>query len=58
MSREAIEVGSFTWSRIQRLHDSDAIVRSSDCNSALGPLRCAVRTVRKPRAYIELGDPC
>jgi len=24
MSREAIEVGAFTWSRIQRLYDGDA----------------------------------
>jgi hypothetical protein len=27
MSREAIEVGAFTWSRIQRLYEPDATAR-------------------------------
>jgi hypothetical protein len=38
MSREAIEVGAFTWSRIQRLYDSDATARWQRCESE--GLRC------------------
>jgi hypothetical protein len=33
MSREAIEVGAFTWSRIQRLYDSDATAHWQHCES-------------------------
>jgi hypothetical protein len=33
MSREAIEVGAFTWSRIQRLYDSDATLHRQRCES-------------------------
>jgi hypothetical protein len=33
MSREAIEVGAFTWSRIQRLYDADAIVHWHRCEA-------------------------
>jgi hypothetical protein len=31
MSREAIEVGAFTWGRIQRLYDADAAVHWQRC---------------------------
>jgi hypothetical protein len=31
MSREAIEVGAFTWGRIQRLYDADAVVHWQRC---------------------------
>jgi hypothetical protein len=33
MSREAIEVGAFTWSRIQRLYDLDAATHWQRCES-------------------------
>jgi hypothetical protein len=33
MSREAIEVGAFTWSRIQRLYDADAVTHWQRCES-------------------------
>jgi hypothetical protein len=33
MSREAIEVGAFTWSRIQRLYDADAATHWQRCES-------------------------
>ena len=33
MSREAIEVGAFTWSRIQRLYDPDAVTHWQRCES-------------------------
>jgi len=33
MSREAIEVGAFTWSRIQRLYDADATAHWQRCES-------------------------
>jgi hypothetical protein len=33
MSREAIEVGAFTWSRIQRLYDVDPITHWQRCES-------------------------
>jgi len=33
MSREAIEVGAFTWSRIQRLYDADAAVHWQRCEA-------------------------
>jgi hypothetical protein len=33
MSREAIEVGAFTWSRIQRLHEPDATAHWQQCES-------------------------
>ena len=33
MSREAIEVGAFTWSRIQRLYDADAVMHWQRCES-------------------------
>jgi hypothetical protein len=33
MSREAIEVGAFTWSRIQRLYDPDATAHWQRCES-------------------------
>jgi hypothetical protein len=33
MSREAIEVGAFTWSRIQRLYDPDATAHWQHCES-------------------------
>lgn len=33
MSREAIEVGAFAWSRIQRLYDADPIVHWQRCES-------------------------
>jgi hypothetical protein len=33
MSPEAIEVGAFTWSRIQRLYDADAVVHWQRCES-------------------------
>src|ERR1700688_3016100 len=33
MSREAIEVGAFTWSRVQRLHDADPAVHWRRCGS-------------------------
>jgi hypothetical protein len=31
MSREAIEVGAFTWGRIQRLYDADSAVHWQSC---------------------------
>ena len=33
MSREAIEVGAFTWSRIQRLYNPDATLHWQRCES-------------------------
>ena len=33
MSRDAIEVGAFTWSRIERLYDPDPIVHWQRCES-------------------------
>jgi hypothetical protein len=33
VSREAIEVGAFTWSRIQRLYDPDAVTHWQRCES-------------------------
>jgi hypothetical protein len=33
MSREAIEVGAFTWSRVQRLYDADAAVHWQRCQA-------------------------
>jgi hypothetical protein len=33
MSREAIEVGAFSWARIQRLYDADAAVHWQRCES-------------------------
>jgi hypothetical protein len=33
MSREAVEVGAFTWSRIQRLYDADAVTHWQHCES-------------------------
>jgi hypothetical protein len=33
MSREAMEVGAFTWSRIQRLYDSAATAHWQRCES-------------------------
>jgi hypothetical protein len=33
MSREATEVGAFTWSRIQRLYDPDATLHWQRCES-------------------------
>jgi len=33
MSREAIEVGAFTWSRIQRLYDDDPVTHWQRCES-------------------------
>jgi hypothetical protein len=35
MSREAIEVGAFTWSRIQRLYDTDAVTHWQRCSEGL-----------------------
>jgi hypothetical protein len=32
MSREAIEVGAFTWSRILRLYDADAVTHWQRCD--------------------------
>jgi len=32
MSREATEVGAFTWSRIQRLHEADATAHWQRCD--------------------------
>jgi hypothetical protein len=33
LSREAIEVGAFTWSRIQRLYDADPVTHWQRCES-------------------------
>jgi hypothetical protein len=33
MSREAIEVGAFTWSRVQRLYDGDGVTHWQRCES-------------------------
>jgi hypothetical protein len=33
MSREAIEVGAYSWARIQRLYDADAVVHWQRCES-------------------------
>jgi hypothetical protein len=33
MSREAIEVGAFSWSRIQRLYDADPVIHWQRCES-------------------------
>jgi len=33
MSREAIEVGAFTWSRIQRLYGGDGVTHWQRCES-------------------------
>jgi hypothetical protein len=35
MSREAIEVGAFTWGRIQRLYDDDTVTHWQRCESVL-----------------------
>jgi hypothetical protein len=39
VSREAIEVGAFTWSRIQRRYDDDAVTHWQRCESE--GLQCA-----------------
>jgi hypothetical protein len=31
MSRETIKLGAFTWGRIQRLYDADAVVHWRQC---------------------------
>jgi hypothetical protein len=33
MSREAIEVGAFSWTRVQRLYDADAVVHWQRCEA-------------------------
>jgi hypothetical protein len=33
MNREAIEVGAFSWARIQRLFDADAVVHWQRCEA-------------------------
>ena len=33
MSRNAIEVGAFSWARIQRLYDADAVVHWQRCEA-------------------------
>jgi hypothetical protein len=33
MSREALEVGAFTWGRIQRLHDADSAIHWQRCEA-------------------------
>jgi hypothetical protein len=33
MSRDAIEVGAFTWSRIQRLYNADPVTHWQRCES-------------------------
>ena len=33
MSRDAIEVGAFTWSRIQRLYDADPVIHWQRCEA-------------------------
>lgn len=33
MSRESIEVGAFTWARIQRLYDADPLVHREACEA-------------------------
>jgi hypothetical protein len=33
MNRDAIEVGAFTWARIQRLYHADAVVHWQRCES-------------------------
>jgi hypothetical protein len=38
MSRAVIDVGAFTWARIQHLYDADAVVHSQRCEAA--GLRC------------------
>jgi hypothetical protein len=35
MNRNAIEVGAFSWAKIRRLYDTDAVVLTSDVDSAL-----------------------
>jgi hypothetical protein len=39
MSREAIEVGAFTWSRIQRLYEPDATAHWQRCDGT-NIIRC------------------
>src|ERR1700743_2623285 len=43
MSREAIEVGAFTWSRIQRLYDPDPTAHWQRCE--LEGLQCPARSI-------------
>ena len=33
MNRSAIEVGAFSWARIQRLYDADALVHWQRCEA-------------------------
>ena len=33
MNRSAIEVGAFSWARIQRLYDADAVVHWQRCEA-------------------------
>lgn len=33
MNRSSIEVGAFSWARIQRLYDSDAVVHWQRCEA-------------------------
>ena len=33
MNREKIDVGAFTWARIQRLYDADAVVHWQRCEA-------------------------
>jgi hypothetical protein len=50
MSREAIEVGAFTWSRIQRLYDTDSVT----IGSAANPKACSVRKRCSPSSFAHL----
>jgi hypothetical protein len=53
MSREAIEVGAFTWSRIQRLYDGDGVTHWQRCESE-GPQCPQVHT--ESRGNLEPRD--
>jgi len=33
MNRDAIEVGAFTWAKVQRLYDADAVVHWQRCEA-------------------------
>jgi hypothetical protein len=47
MSREAIVVGAFTWSRIQRLYDGDAVTHWQRCESEV----CSARKKCSPNFF-------
>jgi len=59
MNRDAIEVGAFSWARIQRLYDADVVVHWQRCEAE--GLQCpqnrAPRGLAARRARAEIRLP-